>query len=63
MAFPCEGDKTPLTQEAISYYQSASDMYRDGTFREVSAVENAAYLKTAEGKAVVPVKVAGLTKR
>ncbi len=38
-------------------------MYRDGTFREVSAVENAAYLKTAEGKAVVPVKVAGLTKR
>ncbi|MFH0781739.1 MAG: LTA synthase family protein [Pseudomonadota bacterium] len=50
-------------EETISYYQTASDMHRDGTFQEVSAVENAVYLKAVEGKGVVSVKVAGLTKR
>jgi phosphoglycerol transferase MdoB-like AlkP superfamily enzyme len=36
------------TEETISYYQTASDMYRDGLYLEVSAAESVAYQKNAE---------------
>lgn len=44
-SFAALPEKLTGIEETVSYYQTASDVYREGTYQEVSAAENLAYQK------------------
>ena len=56
-------EETAGFEESVSYYQTASEMYREGTNQEISTEENLAYLKAAEVAESVPENLSKIAGR